>query len=166
MFRSIWVPSLIACVIGFPLLMRDSNQGEPTYNNHSAPNVSIYQSSHGFDSARSNRPGIRQSDNPIKQIQYQTAPTGNPALQSPYPTPGNPAASFQVRQSPAIVTGHPGQTLPGHGSPFHFASSGGAGPPISPAMPDYGAAETYVFSGDANGPNLKNPLGFVPVTNL
>jgi hypothetical protein len=41
------------------------------------------------------------------------------------------------------------------------------GPPIAPALPDYGRAETLIFSGDANGPDLTSqPTNFIPITDL
>ena len=46
MFRSIWLPSLIACAIGLPLLLGGSKQNKSNPQTNQYPGVTIYQSNH------------------------------------------------------------------------------------------------------------------------
>lgn len=92
--------------------------------------------------------------------QPQSSPWDQPAALSLNPSP---QAQFQTELpaqftfTPNPVGDMPALAIDSNGQTLDFAGM----------TPDYGAAQTVIFSGDASGPNLNAPpLEFLPVTNF
>ena len=182
MFRSIWLPSLIVCIIALPLLFNAANEKsapQPAQNQGFA-----YQAGHTGSSVPSMLPRSGTGTNGITQnasiVNYQNAPVGNPAFQ-PIPQPGNPAIGADAQHYRPATTRLPNahQVLPNGGliaaSPVSIPTQNAVGtvPPGQVVIqdfggvPDFGAAQTFVFPGNAHGPDLSAPpLQFMPVTNF
>lgn len=186
--RSILYPSLVACVIGAPMLystgwnQQNANRFEQVGYQAPVPGGSF-----------GNKPLVQARSINSVPIPSQPASMGGVNVIAPSGqamVEPNPAASLQLPQfansnfvnsiPPNAMVAQPinhpvGMQLPGSTMlPPGMVVSGpmvGGSTMIDPSMsgmtPDFGAAETFVFPGDANGPDLTaKPIDFVPVTNL
>ena len=184
MFRSIFLPALIACVIVGPIIYQKSQSDlgfDTNYNKRVAiapPNqqASIYGGSVAPQSIYHTLPtqsiGQPPTATPINNgnvagpsrlsVLPASAQTNSPATlppASPLGLPQPPNQSAPTTQMGALTT-KPTFSLP---------SSTGQPPMSSLAglTPDYGAIETVTFRGDANGPDLTSaPLQFIPITDF
>ena len=203
--RSILYPSLVAFVIGAPMLYSSSNWNQQTENPYRQAG---YQApvSDGFSKNRSfNNRSFNQTQRlNSRPVSSQPSPLGTVAgvnvvaPTAPAPIQLNPAAAAASIQIPQFANVPPQgsntaqlitptalplplpttTTLPTGtvvSSPIISGSTltPATLPGFTPAAglpgftPDYGAAETFVFPGDANGPDLTaQPTDFIPVTNL
>ena len=174
MFRTLFIPSILALIVATPFLFSKSNSKRTGVRNGAAAYQTGYgetgnglpsilpssQSFGGQYSAGGTNPFYQAnatigSDGSGTALNSQTAPIGNPnlaafdnpALGHVIPTTGGPQFAF-----PPVAGGWPGQ---------------GIQPDFSGMTPDYGAAQTFVLPGNAHGPNLSaQPLEFLPVTNF
>ncbi len=155
--RSILVPTVIACVIAAPFLFSDANHPSGTAHQN-LPNGQMAGNS-AFENPGAVLPNAQYpgdgSSNMFRRAgsktSFQNAPIGDPAFYGNgnfSNLPVNPA----LANTPAI---------------------GRSWPPTSPQpdnlglTPDYGASQTLVFPGDANGPDLSQPpMEFIPVVNF
>lgn len=186
--RSILYPSLVACAIGAPMLY--STGWSPENANRFEPFG--YQASVADGSFASESLTQARSANSIPIPSQPASTRGVNAIDSSGQTmiPSNPAASLQLPQfaNSNFVGSTPQNAMVAQPIPHRvgmqlptatmlprgMAVSGpivGGSAMIDPSMsgmaPDFGAAETFVFPGDANGPDLTaTPTDFVPVTNL
>ena len=184
MFRSILVPSLIACAIAIPLFINEakkSNTGEGLVN-RTAQQVGFGGLTNPMSLPSSQNTlgqgSFTRNNTPSQSVNFQSAPLGNPVFANGYQNPAlgtghNPAATIQSTpfQNPSFQVGGAIQSgVPVHqvGAPVILGGGSFGSQPILPGMtPDYGAAETFVLPGNANGPNLNaQPLEFLPVTNF
>ncbi len=187
MFRSILLPTLVAGFIAVPMLYQKSTsenlvpefQGanrDFDYYVSNAPQRSAGpllpqpQATHGVQFAGSATRAIERppssSPSAIPVSTATRAPTEPfaPAM----PTPSLPAGStMNSRAAIPLSTGGRGLNA------ASFTPLSNVRLPRVPAVdflqmtPDYGAAETYTFRGDANGPDLTTgPMQFAPVTSF
>ena len=177
--RSILLPSLIVCAIAAPVLISSvKDRGAPQTNQPGQPSTTIQA---GYQ--QSGRPTflpraqIGNARSPYQQtgsINIQNAPIGNPVFNQSVAgkTPVNPALQINPALSANPVF-QPNQTFPtnpvisggfsGGVAPVNFANQ----PIIAGMQPDYSAAQTFVFPGNANGPDLTaEPMQFIPVMNF
>ena len=184
--RSILYPSLLACAIGAPMLYSTGWKSQ----NASPYQQAGYQTRVGEGNFGNQPFGQAQTMIPIPLQTTSTggvnatAPTGKSIFGPP------PAASLQLPQfsnnnfanspPPQTVMAQPVAVAAGTQLPVSTGLTPGmmvSGPAVSgstminPAMvgmtPDFGAAETFVFPGNASGPDLNaTPTDFIPVTNL
>jgi hypothetical protein len=183
--RSILYPSLVACFIGAPMLYstgwKRQSQSQFETVGYRMP---------GSDNSFGN--GVLVPERPMNSMPLTTASngafkavhsSGQVSLESNAAAPGQPTMfanhDFPNSTAPAIVVAQPAthpvglqvpepSTVPGMivSGPI-VAGSATTNPAMFGMTPDYGAAETFVFPGDANGPDLSaKPTDFVPVTNL
>lgn len=203
--RSILYPSLIACVVGVPMLY-SSNWHQQAGNRNQQVGYRPPVSTGIFGNRSTNQSfGQSQRVNSIP-VSSQPLPPRNPQTvnviaPTPAPLERSPAAPVSL-QLPQFASANP------QGTPVADPTTSGtmqlpnattlppsmvvAGPIVSgpivsgpiaggqiingsttsnlllPGMtPDFGAAETFVFPGDANGPDLTaQPTDFIPVTNF
>jgi len=200
--RSILYPSLIASVVGVPMLF-SSDWRQPTGNRNQQVGYQAPASTGVFGNQSPNRPfgqsqrvnSIPVSSQPFPSRSPQAvnviAPTLAPAELSPAVTApaslqlpqfaNSPPQGTQVvypattgpMQLPTAGTFPPGMVVSGPIVSGPIAGGqivGGSSTsnlPLLGMTPDYGAAETFVFPGDANGPDLTaQPTDFIPVTNF
>lgn len=168
MLRSLLVPSILALIVATPFLFSKSNTkragvrtgptnyqagyggaGRPTFlpSSQSLGNLRRPNGANPFHQANATI-----GSNTSHPLNSQSAPLGNPNLTAL----DNPAL-----QQPTHQIGFPNVppvgVLPGQGLP----------PDLSQWTPDYGAAQTFVLTGNAHGPDLNaQPLDFLPVTNF
>ncbi|MFK7767043.1 MAG: DUF6690 family protein [Mariniblastus sp.] len=174
--RSILLPSLIVCVIAAPLIFSSANK---SVSPNSAPTTSStiqagYRGSNGQMFLPSAQNG--NNSNPFQQtgsINIQNARTGSPVFNpstsgapqvnpaatinngQPYNAYSNPASSFNPSLQPRAVSNGVFGTYP-QNQPNTFGM-----------QPDFAAAQTFVFPGNANGPDLSaEPMQFIPVMNF
>lgn len=178
--RSILIPSIIVCVIAAPILFCQSEQGtapddlqngtaqQTGYDNFGNAWLTPAQSSgrHGNTFLQTN------------SANHQTAPIGDPIFQQAN-SHGNPAsipefANRPARINPSLVR----QSPVGSGLPINSEANSATlsqiqrstlptGMQFTGMTPDYGAAQTLIYPGNAEGPDLTAaPMEFMPVTNF
>jgi hypothetical protein len=155
--RSILLPTLVACVIAAPFLLSNAKQPAGTTPQNSpiaqvAGNGAFGNPGAVLPNAQFSGPGSSNMFHQAgSQTSFQNAPIGDPAFYGNgnlSNLPVNPATTG----SPASGTGWP-QT--------------GPQPNLSGLTPDFGASQTLIFPGDANGPDLSQPpMEFIPVMNF
>lgn len=168
MFRTIFLPTLVAALIVVPLLYQKSNLGPEAFQRS--------QSGGGA--------GQYSEDYDYNYYVAQTPPSANPSFPAqttpPFSRPpANPTAATPVSaQRPAIDSNFSAPSYPGSSSTVknsgtRFLSVSSQRPVATPAIdfsqmtPDYGAIETRTYRGDAFGPDLNSePMQFVPVSNF
>ena len=171
--RSILLPSLIVCVIAAPLIYSSANKPEaPQTFQPGQPNTAFqagYQGSSGSPTFLP-RAQIGTRPNPFQQtgsINIQNAPTGSPMFnQSAGTLPVNPALPAKNGVAVNSAFGH--QPIFQSGTVGTVGTNFAYNQPIGPGMqPDYSAAQTFVFPGNVNGPDLSaEPMQFIPVMNF
>jgi hypothetical protein len=166
MFRSIGIPSLIACVIALPLMWSKAKENSTNPVAQSQPQNPFIQTGHTGPSAMQLPSATLNRNNtqifhPSASVSYQNAPTGNPVFQqgmNPMSS-ANPAAA----NNPFVQTATPTQPF----QPTPVIAPSGQPVNFNNMTPDFGAAQTLVFPGNANGPDLTaTPMEFMPVTNF
>ncbi len=165
--RSIFIPSLVVCVIAAPFLF--SKAGKVT--NQAGLQT---QNSNGWGSQdlRNLSPAplnqnTRQT-NPFRQASssFQNAPNGNPIFHQASAR-GYASTNPAALSAPTIPTNHPIRQPTYAGVPTPGTQVGFSQPNFVGMTPDYGAVETIVLPGNAFGPDLNAaPLEFMPVTNF
>lgn len=174
MFRSILLPTLIACFVAVPMLYQKSTSVNLDPQIQSVNRDVDYYVSNPVQtfppqaltpSPNPNRPfaATALTHPPVSAIPASTmrsiskAPSSNLAIQIPI----QPAASASARTF---------QPNSGNAQFTPVSNLNIAQPPavnFSQLKPDFGAAETYTFRGDANGPDLSvGPMQFAPVSNF
>ncbi len=156
MLRALIVPAVLMSLVGFPMLYRY----------------------HQMDMSRTDTEGQNFSNSPVAFASTNSAFPGpqwwnqNPsATGSGYQSWNRPPAAsgvgFGSQTSNPPSLSQPTVSQPTVSQPtaarFAFGDNGA----ISRDMvPDFGQAETFVFRGDANGPDLSSaPLSFIPITD-
>ena len=190
MFRSILLPTLVACFIAFPLLYQKSTSHPlnlPTQKSGSDYNFYVSNPVRVGNPSQTYRGPSEQTYNPLEaRAANSTTRPSSPALSVipasvPRPILGgvsqnvNTPIATQMPQLSGSSLSANSQPLGVHGptssGPFLVASnvSGSATPLVdfSQMTPDYGAAQTHTFRGNAYGPDLTaEPMQFVPVSNF
>jgi len=169
LLRPILFPTLIASFFVVPLLYQKSTTMAPI-ERHQSNNRGI-----DYYGARSSQPyqspPLNQSSGGLGT--FSTSPLSNSSVTALPASTARPVTELPQLSAPAIPT----LSLP---SPSLQANSGGPFLPVSNSVvsstpgvdfsqltPDFGAAETYTFRGDANGPDLTSqPVQFVPISNF
>ena len=193
MFRSIFLPALIASVIVGPIIYQKSQTYQGFANNNGSPvaiappnrqNSSIYGGSVAPQSIYHTLPtqsgGQSPTAAPIGSVAAQRGlsvlPASSQTTRPPtLPQPPNQAVPpYQpVPPYPAVApyqanAFNQASSISGN-QPFMLPASIGQPPMSSVAglTPDYGKIETKIYRGDANGPDLTSaPLGFIPITDF
>ena len=193
MFRSILLPTLVACFIAFPLLYHKSTSHPlnlPTQNSGSDYDFYVSNPTGVGPPSQIYRTPFKQTYNPVgasatRAANAATRPnsSGLAVIPASMPRPISGGISQNVNTPAATQTpqllgpsrsensppiGRQGQTL---GGPLLVASHA-----VVPAMPivdfsqmtpDFGATQTQTFRGNAYGPDLTaQPMQFVPVSNF
>lgn len=151
--RSVLIPTLVACVIAAPFIFSSAKHAsENEYQAGLENGEENALGQNGFYLPSFNNGDPNGSSGPFLQTgatnSYQNAPLGNPAIADQARFDGIPV-------NPALQNAQLNRR------------NAGSPPSIPLGTPDYGATQTLVFPGDANGPDLSaGPLDFVPVTNF
>ena len=173
MFRTILLPTLVACSIAFPILYQKSTSVglDPQFENvnrdadfYVANSSQPYQSQPLRQSAAAVRPLSTTSRPNTTTTAFPTSTNqsvSNRNVLTNSATPAMQPTSSSV-QPPLQFSGGV-QMMPAS----HLNVGTSQGVDFSQMTPDYGAAETYTFRGNANGPDLTAaPMQFVPVSNF
>ena len=121
--------------------------------------------------------GSGRSNLPVTNGGFVASPNNGPVAQGLVPAQQagyNPGSGYR---QPAIVPGQAagysdwgGPILDENNNVIGMVPGNGIAAGVDPAAlgftPDYGAAQTYSFNGDASGPNFGTPLQFTPVTDF
>ncbi len=175
MLRTFFLPVVLMAMVGFPMLYQhhQSRNRQAQFGQNGAPNnpwalassSNTYSNSYG--SPRSN-----SFNNPYWSANSQSGNQfGLPVANSQFPPTRLPTQQIHNSQGNGFLASAPLSTAPVAGAPFNLGSSANPSsgfPPGSPGgfQPDFGKTETYVFRGDANGPDLSQPVSFNPVVDL
>jgi hypothetical protein len=172
--RSILIPSMVACAIAAPIMF--SHLRKPADSLTTGPESGFHQSGYGNPAASETfLPHAQPFGSPhstfrnAAAVTSQNAPMGNPifgANRSVILQP-NPAAiqTSSPASSGGTFSGQRQPVIPRNLTPIQ--PSAVAEPDWASMTPDFGAAQTIVLPGDADGPDYTaQPLEFMPVMNL
>jgi len=175
MLRSLFIPSILALIVATPFLFSKSNTkqpGVPTgpvaqqagYAGTGSGIPAILPSTQSFG----NLQGTNGTTNPFQRANASIGSSTNYSVNSQNAPIGNP--NLAGLDNPALGQSL-GSVMPQVAFPTGPAIGGWPGqgiqPDFSQMTPDFGAAQTFVLPGNAQGPNLNaQPLEFLPVTNF
>ena len=178
--RSILIPSLIVCAIAAPIMFSQANKRAAPVDAQTGFAIQAGYADSGNTSLPSAQLNNRFSTpfQPSGSAIYPTTPNRDPIFPQAN-TFGNPAQPpIATNLSSMGYPGSPSQIPVSKGLPaLNESNLGGMRmlPATSPTLdnqfkgmtPDYGATQTLIYPGDANGPNLTaEPLEFMPVTSF
>ena len=166
MFRSIFLPTLVACAIAFPILYQKSTSVslDPQFQNanrdadYYVANTSQPYQTQSFGQPSAAAAPVLTTAFPASTIQSDLSNRNVPTTSTmPTITPASSSLNAPIQFNGGV------QMMPAS----HLNVGTSSAVDFSQMTPDYGAAETYTFRGNANGPDLTSaPLQFVPISNF
>jgi len=172
MLRSLLVPAILAGVIATPFLMPlgGNSRVSPTLQ---LPNSPTAPNNYGY--SQPVPASTVQQPSPFRQASQQRVIQGQPILNGSATTSPTPPISGSTSVPNGIP---PTSGYADWGGPIYDENNnvigmvpgnsgvGGVDPALLGYTPDYGAAQTMTFGGNAGGPDFNSELQFTPVTNF